>query len=65
MKIKKVLNEIAESGIVPLVCGSGILLTNPPRLWAVYGLACTLMGLWWVYESIQKASVNNQGERSQ
>ena len=50
MKLKKILHEIANSGIIPLIVGVSIIfiesnLTDPSFVWMLFGFGFVILGL--------------------
>ena len=62
MKIRKVIREINASGIIPLLSGGYILLTDPGQFWGMIGAAFLVIGL--VY-GFQYTSRDTHDSRSQ
>ena len=56
MKLWKAINEIADSGIIPALCGSYILLTSPGVFWGLIGVGLLITGIVFGYKYTEKTS---------
>ena len=63
MKLKKVILEITDSGIIPVICGASIMLNesslpNPSFAWQLFGLGLTFVGLFLGDKYMNKQSLD-------
>jgi len=62
-KKKSIIREITQSGIIPLLCGSFILLTDPGIFWGLIGFSSVCIGIVFGYQYTSKPAQDTSDSR--